>query len=332
MDTSKCHDVTGRREFLSRFSLAVAGSALALAEAARGSGAPADSPAPPLPTIRLGTHRLSRLIAGWNPVAGYSYLGAAMDRQMREYFTPRRTVKFLRDCEQDGITAWQLDHAAKGVAAVRTRREQGSKMRYLCLHADAASIEQVVADIAPVAIVHHGGVTDRLFRDGKSEKVRDFVKRVRDAGVLAGVSAHNPDCIKRVADEGWPVDLFMTCFYYLTRTAQERQNMPPGPTFRIGHYHVSASDPLTMTAVGRQVDQPCLGFKILAAGQKCGGKQEVADAFKFAFERLKATDGVIVGMYPEFQDQPQKNAQHARQFGGLPATRRAESRPATQLS
>jgi hypothetical protein len=313
-------DVTGRRQFLSRLPLAVTGSALVLSEAAKGenvSSVQAGPPAPPLPTIRLGEHRVSRLIAGWNPVAGYSYMGPFMDRHMREYFTAERTVEFLLSCERNGITAWQLDHGEKALAAVRTLRERGSKMQFLCLHsgrAGAAPIEKVVADIAPIAIVHHGGATDSLFRDGKSAQVRDFVKRVRDAGVLAGVSAHNPDCIKRIADEGWPVDLFMTCFYYLTRPPEELQKMAPAAALHIAHYSFFASDPLKMTEVARQVDQPCLGFKILAAGRRCGQKQAVAEAFKFAFEHLKPTDGAIVGMYPRFQDQVRENAQHARQF------------------
>jgi hypothetical protein len=311
MDTNDCRDMKGRRQFLTQLPLAVTGSVLVLSKAA---AALTDPPGPPLPTIRLGKHSISRLIAGWNPVAGYSYMGPFMDRHMREYFTLERTVEFLQDCERNGITAWQLDHAEKGIATVRTLREQGSKMKFLCLHANAASIETVVADIAPIAIVHHGGATDRLFRDGKSDQVRDFVKRVRDAGVLAGISAHNPDCIKHIADEGWPVDLFMTCFYYLTRPSEELEKMAPATTLQIAHYSFFASDPLKMTEVARQVDQPCLGFKILAAGRRCGQKQAVAEAFEFAFEHLKPTDGVIVGMYPRFQDQPRENAQHVRQF------------------
>ena len=314
MDANHCPDMRGRRAFLSHLPLAVAGSALALSETTRAGDAPPAPAGPPLPTIRLGRHYVSRLIAGWNPIGGYSYMGPFMDRHMREYFTVERTVEFLQNCERNGITAWQLDHADKGVAAVRTLRKQGSKMRFLCLHAKAESIEEVVADIAPIAIVHHGGATDRLFRDGKSGQVRDFVKRVRDAGVLAGVSAHNPDCIKRVADEGWPVDLFMTCFYYLTRPAEQRQKMAPAETLPIAHYSFFASDPLRMTEVARQVDQPCLGFKILAAGRRCGHKQAVAEAFEFAFEHLKPTDGVIVGMYPRFTDQVRENTEHARQF------------------
>lgn len=321
MKRDACRGTTGRRQFLTHLPLALTGSALLLSKAASTCGAASPSAGPPLPTISLGKHRISRLIAGWNPIAGYSYMGPFMDRHMREYFTLERTIEFLGNCERHGITAWQLDHDQKAVSAVRALREQGSTLRFLCLHSSrqgVASIKQVVEDLAPIAIVHHGGVTDALFREGKSGQVRDFVKRVRDAGVLAGVSAHNPDCIKRVADEGWPVDLFMTCFYYLTRPADELQKMAPAKTLQIAHYNFFASDPLRMTEVARQVDQPCLGFKILAAGRHCGQSQEVAEAFKFAFEHLKPTDGVIVGMYPRFQDQIGENARHARQFAALP--------------
>jgi len=195
-------------------------------------------------------------------------------------------------------------------------------MKFICLHAGGsqrASIKKVVKDTQPIAIVHHGGVTDRLFREGKSRDVHDFVKRVKDAGVLAGVSAHNPDCIKRIADEGWPVDLFMTCFYYLTRKHEELENMSPVVTLQIG-YPFFASDPIAMTKVVCQVDQPCLGFKILAAGRMCNSSQKVETAFKFAFENIKPTDGVIVGMFPKYQDQIRQNAQYTRQFATLKET------------
>jgi len=199
---------------------------------------------------------------------------------------------------------------------IRTLRERGSKMKFICLHAggpEQTSIKQAVQDTEPLAIVHHGGVTDRLFREGKSQQVHDFVKRVHDAGILAGISAHNPDCIKRVADEDWQVDLFMTCFYYLTRTPEEMKRMPAVVTLQIG-YPFFASDPLEMTQVVRQVKQPCLGFKILAAGRMCSSDSQVEAAFRFAFEHLKPTDGVIVGMYPRYHDQISQNAQYTRQF------------------
>ncbi len=312
----------GRREFLSRLSMAATGSALAIGNMCRAEHtqfAKAASTAQPLPTIRLGDHRVTRLIAGSNPISGYSYMGPLLDQHMRDYFTPERTVEFLLRCEREGISAHQFSHPERTAGVLRTLRQRGSKMKFICLHAggpERISIEKVVQDTQPIAIVHHGGVTDRLFREGKSREVHDFVKRVKDAGVLAGVSAHNPDCIKKIADEGWQVDLFMTCFYYLTRTPEELEKMPPVVTVQVG-YSFFASDPLEMTKVVRQVDQPCLGFKILAAGRMCNRDYKVEAAFKFAFEHLKVTDGVIVGMYPRYHDQISQNAGYTRQFGAL---------------
>ena len=101
----------GRREFLSRVSAAAAGSALALGNIGRGEdGRPGEkaSDSTELPTIRLGEHKITRLIAGSNPILGYSYMGPVMDREMKEYFTTERTVDFLWRCEREGINTHQL--------------------------------------------------------------------------------------------------------------------------------------------------------------------------------------------------------------------------------
>jgi hypothetical protein len=87
-------------------------------------------------------------------------------------------------------------------------------------------------------------------------------------------------------------------------------------TLPIG-YPFYAGDPAVMTAVARQVSQPCLGFKILGAGRKCSSPQMVREAFRFAFEHLKPTDGVIVGMYPRFQDEIRANVAATREFAGV---------------
>jgi hypothetical protein len=238
-----------------------------------------------------------------------------MERHMLEYFTLERIVEFLEKCEREGINTWQFDHLEKPIAALRTVRERGSKLNFICLHAERptdAPVKTVVANMDPIAIVHHGGVTDRLFREGKAQSVRDFVKKVHDAGVLAGVSSHNPDNIRKMADEGWENDLFMTCFYFVSRTREEQKA-------QLGDVTVDEpfleSDPIRMTAAVRQVGKPCLGFKILAAGRRCGNQKAVDAAFKFAFDSIKKTDAVIVGMYPRFEDEVRLNAGYVRKYG-----------------
>jgi hypothetical protein len=279
----------------------------------------AESPATePLPTIQLGPHRISRLVAGSNPLNGYSYLGPHVDRHMKEYFTPDRVVEFLENCQREGITAHQFSTRGASSDVLPILREHGSTLKFLCLHSDSKKVKEAVDQLQPMAMVHHGGVTDKLFAEGKQAEVHDFIKAAHDCGVLAGVSAHNPQCIERVADAGWPVDFFMTCFYFLTRHTLEGGGThdSPLPLLEVS-YPFYKDDPLAMTKVIRAVPQPCLAFKILAAGRRCASQEEVQAAFRFAFENIKPTDGVIVGMYPCFFDEVRANAQYTRQFGKL---------------
>jgi hypothetical protein len=304
--------VTGRRHFLRQLVGVAAAMTL---ETSRTAAAPEALPlAALLPSIQLGKHRISRLVAGSNPILGYSYLGSHTDRLMKDYFTVDRTIEFLQNCERAGITAHQFADAERALAYIRPLRERGSQMQFICLHAERAKIREAVDQTQPIAMVHHGGVTDRHFAEGKATLVHDYVKAAHDAGVLAGISAHNPDCIRRVADEGWEVDFFMTCFYHLTRKMVNKD--VESPTLSI-EYPFFKEDPGLMTQVVRQVKQPCLGFKILGAGRLCSNEQMVRAAFKFAFENIKPTDGVIVGMFPWCFDEVRANVQLTRELGRL---------------
>jgi hypothetical protein len=108
------------------------------------------------------------------------------------------------------------------------------------------------------------------------------------------------------------VDFFMTCFYFLTREMVKKE--PEISTLEIA-YPFFKGDPTVMTQVLRQVKQPCLGFKILGAGRLCSSQQTVRTAFKFAFDNIKPTDGVIVGMFPWAFDEVSANAQLIRELG-----------------
>ncbi|MCX7886587.1 MAG: hypothetical protein N3B01_04925, partial [Verrucomicrobiae bacterium] len=255
---------------------------------------------------------VSRLIAGSNPILGYSYSGPHANQHMKEYFTPQRTVEFLQNCERAGITTHQFADPEKALPYLRPLRERGTEMTFICLHSQREKIKDAVAQTQPIAMVHHGGATDRLFAEGKASQVHDYVKAVHDAGVLAGVSAHNPDCINRIADEGWEVDFFMCSFYFLTRKTVHKDTEIPMLDFGLPFFR---DDPKVMTQLIRQVKQPCLAFKILGAGRLCQNQQTVRAAFKFAFDNIKPTDAVIVGMFPWYFDEVTANAQYTRELG-----------------
>ncbi|MGL6193925.1 MAG: hypothetical protein ACRC2T_03795 [Thermoguttaceae bacterium] len=268
-----------------------------------------------LPKIKLGNRQITRFIAGWNPIGGNAHAVPNLSKHMLEYFTEERVNDFLADCEIAGINAWQCSHGERAKVACDYLRRRGSKLNILVLHAERrqdSPIDTVIKDTNCFALVHHGNVTDSLFRAGKHQQVKDYLKKVHDKGIMVGLSSHCPDNIKLVADQDWENDFFMTCFYYITRPEAEQQKnlgkVVLGEPFFV-------SDPEEMVKVIQKVERPCLAFKILGAGRKCDSPLSTENAFKYAFENIKPTDAVVVGMYPKFRDEIAENVKFTKKYG-----------------
>ena len=133
------HQPFGRRAFL---GVAGAGAASAAAR----------TDALLLPLVSLGAKRVSRLIAGANPVNGYSHCTQRLSELMVQYFTVERTTGFLLHCERQGINTWQSSYSPKVRDALRAAREQGSKIQFICLTSGShkESLEDVLA-LDPIA-------------------------------------------------------------------------------------------------------------------------------------------------------------------------------------
>jgi hypothetical protein len=240
---------------------------------------------------------------------------------MQEYFTPDVTCDFLRHAEKWGLDTWLTYWDKKPLDAIRTRWEEGSKMRVYFLarldeNNDIAGAESKekgsITDYKPLFLVHHGGVTDSLFRAGKQERVHDFVKKAHDMGYPAGVSGHNPEVFKYIEDKGWEVDVYQCCLYYLTRPKDEiRAKLG---TAMLGEPFLE-KDRDDMLDVIQNVSKPCIAFKILGAGRHCDSSTSVAEAFQYTFSRIKKTDVTIVGMWPRFKDEIAENTELVRQYG-----------------
>ena len=294
-----------RRSFLSTAAgVALAGPGSGAAEAA-------------LPTVRLGEHDLSRLILGSNPFSGGSHFNPILNQHMKEWNTPERVLELLKRSEGAGIRTWQLHIDPKLLDCLKQYRADGGKMNCFIL-SDTRDPEASIASVlkhSPIGIAHHGEHSDVLFRTNKMESIGDFVKEVRDSGVLAGVSKHNPAVIDYVESKGWPVDFFMACVYRRSRTAEEVRAEFNEATVGEPYFE---KDPERMCKVIRQTKKTCFAFKILAAGRAIRSAQTVEAAFRFVFENIKPQDCVIVGMYPRFQDEITLNAGLTRKLGKLP--------------
>lgn len=296
----------------SRRGFLQATAGLAASSTVRAAGAAAK-----LPTVCFGKYEVTRLVIGSNPFFGYSHFNNVLDKFMREYMTQDRRIEVLRRCEEVGINTWQLHYSPDTIADLKRMRAEGGKLNWFLLgEGDLQKNFGLIPELAqlgPIGIAHHGNRTDERFREGKMEIVKDFCKRVRDAGAMVGVSMHNPEVLDYIESKGWDVDYFMTCMYRVSRTLEETRAVygeaPLGEAF-------FEKDPERMCAMVRQTKKPCLAFKVLGAGRNIASRETAEAAFRYVFAAIKPTDAVIVGMCPKFKDEPLENAEIVRTICG----------------
>ncbi len=135
--------------------------------------------------------------------------------------------------------------------------------------------------------------------------------------------------VDAVESQGWDLDYFMTCVYQWGRTTEDleklfgdKKDLLPVEAYSMvvgdGYAEVFLSgDPPKMYKRIRQSKKPCLAYKILAAGRKCLSPSSIEDAFKEAFENIKPSDAIIVGMYDRYVDQIAENCGYVRRFGAV---------------
>ncbi len=301
-----------RRGFLHQTAGAVA--------AAASSAPAADTPDAPglLPTIKLGPHSVSRLILGGNPIYGHSHFNKLFSQHMTDCHSPERVVELLQRCEKAGINTWQNSFAERTLEDLDRVRKAGVKFNWLCLgKGDWDQHPERIAEAArrkPIGIAPHGSLAERLHRQNKLSVLTDLLKRIRDQGVLVGLSAHNPEVIELAEEKGWDVDYYMCCLYYLTRPREEFRKLL-GDTLPLGEIYLP-TDPPRMFRVIQGVKKPCLAYKVLAAGRRVGSPGEVRACFETALKNVKPGDALIVGMYQKFGDQVGSNAALVRDLCG----------------
>ena len=269
-----------------------------------------------LPTIALGRHQVTRLIIGGNPVYGYSHFNRILSQYQTGWHTPERVVELIQHAEAKGINTWQNSYAERTLSDLERYRKAGGKIQWLCLgKPDWEENPQAIEDAArhkPIGIAPHGALGERLHRQNKLTVLTDLLKRIRDTGVLVGLSAHDPALVQLSEEKGWDVDYYMCCLYYLTRPRDEFAKLLGGE-LPVGEIYL-ANDPPRMFKMIQATRKPCLAYEVLAAGRKVENAAQIRQCFETAFANIKPTDAVIVGMYQQLSDQVGENAAIVREL------------------
>lgn len=270
-----------------------------------------------VPQMSFGPYTLSRLIAGSNPLNGGSHLSTFVNKQMRRYFTDENVLAHLQDCYKQGINAWQS--VSGNLHWYRMLKEQNTPIKFISLGHESAKGPEMLGQLisaGAIAIAHHGERTDQAYKNGTLSNVREYCRKLRDSGVMVGVSTHMPAVMEQILEQDWDVDFFMCCVYERHRSRQQLLELLGDIPLPLNEVYLE-NDPLRMFAMMRRTEKPCLAFKILAAGRLCETQESVEQAFRGTLAQIKTNDGIIIGMYPEFENQVELNLQYLRRYSSL---------------
>ena len=254
-----------RRGFIEK-SLLVSGAAaglglggLPLPVSAKEDSAKADSgrpvanpPAQGLPTGTIGKLKISRLICGGNPFAGFAHSRELIyvNALMQHYFTPERVMDTLQLCEENGVnaTVMRCDEHIIGVIN-RYRKERGGKIQWIAqtypTAADHLTNVKLAIDNGAAAVFPMGGVADTLVRTGHLDAIGKIIALVQQNGLAAGVASHSLDTPAIVEKNGLAPD-----FYFKTCNS-------------VG-YH--SQEPQEIADFMQTITRPWIAFKVLGAG------------------------------------------------------------------
>jgi len=268
-----------------------------------------------LPTIDLCGRRVTRLICGGNPFSGYSHVSADLDWEMIQYYTMPRLLATLDECLRCGINTFQSRADRHQMRMYLEHKLAGGTIQWIAQTASEfadhrAHILEIVR-YQPMAIYHHGTHTDNRWHLGKIDEVADLVKFIKDKGFPAGIGSHIPEVIEYAEEHGWETDFYMGCFYNLAR---QYKSAPAVDQDAYKRDQFPAEDPARMCRTLRQVKKPCLGFKVMAASRNCTTPQSTEAALRFAFENLKPSDAIVVGMFQKHRNQVEENSRLVRKI------------------
>ena len=262
-----------------------------------------------LPTMTIGDLAVTRLIVGSNPFTGKSHLTPEVDRDMKGYFTGEQAFAMLRRCEEAGINAVQSRGSQPIMDLLGKYRAEGGKLHWLATSGKSLTTfdEELDAMMAyrPEAVCIHGELADELYMTGMLDRLEGLLDKIRRKNVPCGICAHFPEVLAWAEEKGLKPDYYMASVYNLSQPDRSQDVNPTGERFE-------DSDLPKMYGVIRKLSAPTIALKILGAGRRCGDQAQVQAAFQEAFASIKPGDGVLVGMFDKYIDQPRLNAEYTR--------------------
>jgi len=260
--------------------------------------------------MKIGDVEVTRLIVGSNPFTGKSHLDKDTDADMKGYFTEEQAFAMLDRCYEAGINAVQSRGSMPTMGLIDRYRKAGGKLMWLAQTGkNLATFEEELDELMkyePAAVCIHGELADDLYLTGNIDKLGGLLELVRKKNIPAGICAHFPEVLAYAEEKRLKPDYYMASLYNLTQPDRSHDVNPTGERFE-------DSDIPKMYEVIKKLSAPTFALKILGAGRRCADQEQVKAAFIEAFSSMKPGDGVLVGMFDKYIEQPRLNAEYTKE-------------------
>jgi hypothetical protein len=239
-----------------------------------------------LPSVKFCGLNVTRLILGANPFGGFSHQGPERNREMLAYYTVARVRETWERAEAAGINTIITNNTSENVVkAVREYLGQGGALQWIAQVSfePDESMDQAIDEVMRIgcrAMYLHGGLVDEAYERKDEAAIRRWCDRGRSAGVPVGVAGHAPQA-HRWVDELGVADFHAVSFFNYGRLYRGK-----------GDKKFLLSDVAEAVACIHKIRKPCIAYKIMAAG-----RIDARMAFEYAFESIKPTDVVNVGVH-----------------------------------
>ena len=260
-----------------------------------------------LPSVDFCGLKVTRLVLGANPFGGFSHQSERRDKEMLAYNTVARIKETWQRAEAAGINTMVTNNETPHVVqAVREYLAAGGALQWIAQVNGGSKPEMLkaidaVVDIGCRALYFHGGLMDEVFRTKDEAAVRLWCDHARSRGVPAGVAGHAPETHLWL-DRLHVADFHAVCFFNCGSLHAGK-----GHTFQL-------ADMTAAVACVRRIRKPCIGYKIMGAG-----RIDARLAFEYAFQGIKPTDVVNVGIHRGDKDEMlEENVAIVRAILGAP--------------
>lgn len=249
--------------------------------------------------------KVSRVFCGGNLIGGWAHSRDLMyvSSLVKAYHTDDKVFQTFELAEELGINT-VLTNPISDRVMNRYWNERGGKIQWFSDCASGNSIQEGIrrsVDSGAHAVYVQGGIADKAVRDGKVAALGEALEYIKELKVPGGLGAHDLETIKACVKAGFKPDFWVKTIHpdnYWSATPPENRKVfdVVGPASKDhGQYHdnMYCRNPRETIEYMKDLEEPWIGFKVLAAGAI-----HPREGFKFAFEA--GADFLCVGMF-DFQ-------------------------------